>query len=135
VQKAKLLAAAVQLPKTAGGRMLGAPALCTEAGLGSPDYITHYLLPAVEKLEDDDVPFERKEQSNKGVATKLTPTKDKAMMEQALEWGFDFSFEDMAAALMELFDFTISEQAVQPRIELVQQPPQGVQQQQQVARL
>ena len=88
-QKAKLLAAAVQLPKTTGGRLLGAPALCTEAGLGSPDYITHYLLPAVEKLEDDDVPFERKEHSNKGVATKLTPTKDKAMMEQALEWGFD----------------------------------------------
>lgn len=66
----------------------------------------------MEALQDDDVPFERKVHSNKGVATKLTPTKDAAMMDQALDWGFDFSYDDMAAALMELFDFTISAQAV-----------------------
>ena len=92
--------------------MIGASQLCAEAGIQSPDYITRYLLPSVEALEDDATPFERKQYSNKGVPTKLTPTKDKAMMEKALDWGFDFSFEDMAVALMELFDFTISRQAV-----------------------
>ena len=34
------------------------------------------------------------------------------MKEKALEWGFDFSYEEMADALMELFDFTITRQAV-----------------------
>ena len=34
------------------------------------------------------------------------------MYDQALEWGFDFAYEEMAEALMELFDFTISAQAV-----------------------
>ena len=63
-------------------------------------------------MEDDATPFECKERSDKEVPTKLTPTKDKAMMEKSLEWGFDFSYQDMADALMELFDFTISRQAV-----------------------
>ena len=61
---------------------------------------------------DDDEPFARKEQSNKGVPTKLTPRKDSAMMEKALEWNFDFSYADMAEFLMEIFDFTISRQAI-----------------------
>lgn len=92
--------------------MLGSATLCTEAGLGSSDYITRRLLPSVEALGDDDVPFERKEHCNKGVPVKLTPRKDEAMKEQSLEWGFDFSFEEMADALMALFDFTISAHAV-----------------------
>ena len=29
-------------------------------------------------------------------------------MEQAIDWGFDFSYQEMAHALMEIFDFTIS---------------------------
>jgi hypothetical protein len=41
---AKLLAAAVKLPKDAAGRMVGSAALCAEVGLGSPDYITRCLL-------------------------------------------------------------------------------------------
>ena len=110
---AKLLAAAVKLPKDTAGRMVGSAALCAEHGLGSPDYITRCLLPSVEALGDEDVPFERKEHCNKGVPVKLTPRKDDAMREKSLEWGFDFSFEDMAAALMELFEgFTISAQAI-----------------------
>ena len=110
---AKLLAAAVKLPKDTAGRMVGSAALCAEHGLGSPDYITRCLLPSVEALGDEDVPFERKEHCNKGVPVKLTPRKDEAMREKALEWGFDFSFEDMAVGLMELFEgFTISAQAI-----------------------
>ena len=91
--------------------MIGSPALCTEAGVDS-DYITRRLLPSVDALEDDDVPFQRQERSDKGVPVKLTPRKDEAMKEKALEVGFDFSYQDMADALMELFDFTISRQAV-----------------------
>ena len=111
-QQAKLLAQYARLQTDAAGRKIGAGALCAEAGLGSPDYVTHYLLPGVEALEDDAIPFERAERSDKGVPTKLTPTKDAAMKEKALEWGGDFSYEDMADALMELFDFTISAQAI-----------------------
>jgi hypothetical protein len=106
-QKAKLLASAVKLEKDSAGRMKGSPTLCAEAGVDS-DYITRHLLPSVEALDDEDVPFARKEQSNKGVPVKLTPRKDEAMKEKALEWGFDVSYQDMADALMELFDFTIT---------------------------
>ena len=112
VQKAKLLAAAYKLPTDTAGRKIGVGALCTEHGIRSPDYVSHYLLPSIDRLEDGDTPFERQERSDKGVPTKLTPRKDEAMMEQALEWNFDFSFEDMAAALIELFDFTITAQAI-----------------------
>jgi hypothetical protein len=91
---------------------MGSGELCANAGLGSPDFITRTLLPSVEALKDDDVPFVQKERCDKGVATKLTTTKDAAMMEKALEWDFDFSYQEMADALMELFDFTISRQAV-----------------------
>ena len=110
-QKTKLLAKACKLPKDSANRMLGSAAICKEVGR-TPDYVTRRLIPAAEALSDDDEPFARKEQSNKGVAVKLTPRKDDAMKEKALEWGFDFSYEDMAHALMELFDFTISAQAV-----------------------
>ena len=78
-QKAKLLGAAARLSKDAAGRMVGSGALCAEHGLGSPEYITRYLLPSVEALGDDNVPFERKERSDKGVPAKLTPRKDEAM--------------------------------------------------------
>jgi hypothetical protein len=111
-QAAKLLAAAVKAKKDAGGRIIGSGQLCADAGLGSPDYITRTLLPSVEALADDDEPFVRKEHSNKGTAVKLTPRKDRAMMDKALEWGFDFSYQEMADALMEIFDFTITRKAV-----------------------
>ena len=52
-QSAKLLAAAARLPTDERGRMQGAAALCKDAGLGSPDYITRTLLPSVEALNDD----------------------------------------------------------------------------------
>jgi hypothetical protein len=44
--------------------MIGSGELCTEAGLGSPDYITRQLLPSVDALEDDDVPFVQKTRSD-----------------------------------------------------------------------
>ena len=84
-QKAKMLAKAVQLPSDARGKV-GTGALCAETGV-CPDYLSRCLLPSVEALADDDVPFERKEQTNKGVPVKLTPRKDEAMKEKALEWG------------------------------------------------
>ena len=56
-------------------------------------------------LDEDDTPFERKEQSDRGVpCTKLTPSKDEAMRDEALEWGFDFSYMEMADYLQDLFD-------------------------------
>ena len=82
--------------------------------MGSSNYITRRLLvlPSVDALADDDVPFERQERSDKGVAVKLTPRKDEAMREQALKWGFDFSFQEMADFLIELFG---SQHPKQPR--------------------
>ena len=71
-QKAKLLAAAARLPKDSAGRFIGSGTVCAEAGFGSPDYITRRLLPSVDELEDDDVPFERQERSDAGVPVKMT---------------------------------------------------------------
>ena len=110
-QNAQLLVQWGQLPTDERGRKKGVGALCAEAGRGV-HYFTKDLIPKVMSTPDDADPFARSERSDKGVPTKLTPTKDKAMMEKALEWNFDFSFEDMADALMELFDFKISAQAV-----------------------
>ena len=57
-----------------------------------------------------------KERSDAGVPIKITPRKDATMREQALAWGFDFSYQEMADVLIELFsaeyDFTITRQAV-----------------------
>ena len=86
-KKTKLLAATWSLPSNGRGKV-GAAALCAEAGVGR-DYVTRCLLPSVEALGDEDVPFARKERCDKGVPTKLTPRKDEAMKEKALEWGFD----------------------------------------------
>ena len=60
--------------------------MCKEHGF-SPKFLSHHLLPSVNALGDDEVSFERKRRSDKGVAVKLTPRKDEAMKEKALEWG------------------------------------------------
>ena len=100
-----------QLPTDKGGWKVGVEALCKETGRAA-NYVTQRLIPKVVATPDDGDPFARSVRSDSGVAKKLTPRKDEAMKEQALEWGFDFSYEEMADALMELFDFTISAQAV-----------------------
>lgn len=94
-----------------GGWKTGVGQLCKEAGRGK-NYLKKDLIPKVMSTPDDGDPFARAERSDKGVPTKLTPRKDEAMKEKALEWGFDFSYEEMADALMELFDFTITRQAI-----------------------
>ena len=58
------------LPQTGRGKE-GAAELCAEAGRDR-SYITHDLLPSIAALGDDDVPFERSERKNAGVATKLS---------------------------------------------------------------
>ena len=101
-----------------GGFKVGVSALCKEAGRGV-NYLKQNLIPSVLASPDDADPFGRAEHKNKGVPTKLTPRKDAAMMEQAVDWGFDFSFEEMAEHLMELFDFSISAQAVADHLRTV----------------
>ncbi len=110
-QNAKLLVSYAVLPMDSGGWKTGVGQLCKEAGRGK-NYLKKDLIPKVMSTPDDGDQFARAERSDKGVPTKLTPRKDEAMKEKALEWGFDFPYEEMADALMELFDFTITRQAI-----------------------
>ena len=110
-KKAKLLVEWGSLPTDAGGWKVGVGPLCKEAGRGR-HYLTQDLIPNVLASPDDGNPFGRAQRKDKGVPAKLTPTKDAAMMEQSLEWGFDFSFQEMAEFLEEMFDISISRQAV-----------------------
>ncbi len=110
-QKAKLLVAYAALPTDKGGWKVGVGALCKEYGVGV-HYLRQDLLPNVLATPDDGDPFARAERSNKGVPTKLTPTKDAAMKEQCAEWGGDFAYQEMADLLLDVFDLKISRQAV-----------------------
>ena len=77
-RKAKLLVEFAKLPTDKGGWKVGVTALCTKYGVGK-NYLNDYLVPSVLASPDDADPFARAERSDKGVPTKLTPTKDVAM--------------------------------------------------------
>ena len=98
-------------PNPRGRGKQGVAKLCAEFGKER-----HYLSQLIartaplkpgEKVHQDD--------PKKGVPTKLTPEKDDSMQEQAVEWGFNFSYQEMADHLIEVFEadsFSISRQAV-----------------------
>ena len=110
-QKAKLLVEWAQLPTDNGGWKVGVGKLCNEYGVDK-SYVKKHLVPKVLASPDDADPFARAERSDKGVPKKLTPSKDAAMEAQAAEWGHDFSYQEMADHLCEVFGLDISRQAV-----------------------
>ena len=86
-------------PNPRGRGKQGVAELCAEFGK-SRNYIGQLIARAAPLKSGEKV---RKADPKKGTPTKLIAEKDDAMQKQALEWGFNFSYEEMAQHLMEFF--------------------------------
>ena len=103
-----------RLPTDERGRKKGLRAMEAEkyGHLVSPGY-TSKLVSKISSLEgSEDSPLERKEQSNKGVPTVLTPTKQLRMHELADQWDGEWSNQDMATALNDEFGTNVTAEGI-----------------------
>ena len=84
------------LPKDTRGRRIGVAKLCKRYHV-NPYYVTNSgLIAMIMGAAKLDAPADRKDRCDAGVPRKFTEEVKAVVKEKAREWGWEFSYEDMA---------------------------------------